>query len=126
MPESNIREIVKDGNDRWNAAFNSGDSASIAALYTEDGTVLPHTHAIVKGRTAIADFWAGMISAGIKGHGIELVDAHDAGDIAYSSGKWWASGLGEDGKAIRYEGTIVTILRKQSDGSWKTCLHTWN
>jgi uncharacterized protein (TIGR02246 family) len=126
MPESNIHATVKDANDRWNEAFNSGDAAAVAALYTEDGTVLPHTHAVVRGPTAISDFWAGMISAGIKDHGIELLDAHDAGDVAYSSGKWWASGLGENGKAARYEGTIVTILKKQCDGSWKMCLHTWN
>ncbi|APO79868.1 NTF2 domain-containing protein (plasmid) [Rhizobium etli 8C-3] len=126
MPQKDIAAIAKDAHDRWNQAFNSGDSASIAALYTEDATVLPHTHAIVKGQAAISDFWAGMISAGVKDHGIELLEAHDGGDIAYSSGKWWASGLGEDGKEQRYEGTIVTIFRKQRDGSWKTCLHTWN
>jgi uncharacterized protein (TIGR02246 family) len=126
MPESDIRGIVKDANDRWNAAFNSGDAAAVAALYTADGTVLPHTHAVVKGSAAIADFWAGMISAGLKDHGIELLDAQDAGDLAYSSGKWWATGPAKDGKAQRFEGTIVTILRRQSDGSWKTCLHTWN
>jgi uncharacterized protein (TIGR02246 family) len=117
---------VKEANDRWNAAFNSGDAGAVAALYTADGTVLPHTHAVVKGAAAIADFWAGLISAGVKDHGIKLLDAQDAGDLAYSSGKWWATGTGDDGIAQRFEGTIVTILRRQSDGSWKTCLHTWN
>ena len=126
MPDSNIRGIVKEANDRWNAAFNSGDAAAVAALYTDDGLVLPHTHAIVRGPIAISDFWAGMISAGIKDHGIELLDAQDAGELAYSSGRWWASGVGEDGKPLRYQGTIVTVLRKQRNGSWKTCLHTWN
>ena len=126
MPESEINRIVKNANDRWNAAFNRGDAAAVAELYTADGTVLPHTHAVIKGSAAIADFWAGMISAGVKDHGIELLDAQDAGDLAYSNGKWWANGSGDNGQAQRFEGTIVTILRKQSDGSWKTCLHTWN
>lgn len=126
MPESDIRNIVNEANDRWNAAFNSGDAAAVAALYTTDGTVLPHTHVVVKGSAAIADFWASLISAGVKEHGIELHDAQEAGDVAYSSGKWWATGSGDDGQSQRFEGTIVTILRRQRDGSWKTCLHTWN
>jgi uncharacterized protein (TIGR02246 family) len=126
MPGLDIRDIVRAANDRWNTAFNGGDAGAVAALYTSDGTVLPPAHAVVKGTAAIADFWAGFISAGVKDHGIELLDAKDGGDIAYSSGKWWATGSGEDGKALRFEGTIVTIFEKQPDGSWKTCLHTWN
>lgn len=126
MPESDIRGIVKEASDRWNAAFNGGDAAAVAALYTEDATVLPHTHAVVKGTAAIADFWAGLISAGVKDHGIELREVEEEGNLAFSSGKWSATGLAEDGKAVRFEGTIVTIFRKQDDGSWKLCLHTWN
>lgn len=126
MLESDINTIVKEAQDRWNAAFNGGDAAAVAALYTSDGTVLPPAHAVVKGTAAIADFWAGFISAGVREHGIELLDAQDGGEMAYSSGKWWATGSGEDGKALRFEGTIVTIFRRQPDGSWKTCLHTWN
>jgi uncharacterized protein (TIGR02246 family) len=87
MSESDIRKIVSEANDRWNSAFNGGDAAAVAALYTADGTVLPHTHDVIKGTAAIADFWAGLISAGVKDHGIELFDAQDSGDIAYSNGK---------------------------------------
>ncbi len=126
MPESDIRGMVKEANDRWNAAFNGGDAAAVAALYTADGTVLPHTHAVVKGTAAIADFWAGLISAGVKDHGIELRDVEGGGNLAYANGKWWATGTGDDGKAVRFEGTIVTIFRKQGDDTWKVCLHTWN
>ena len=49
MPESDINTIVKEAQHRWNTAFNSGDAAAVAALYTLDGTVLPPAHAAVKG-----------------------------------------------------------------------------
>ena len=44
-------------NDVWTAAFNKGDAAAVAALYTEDAYVLPPGSAIVKGRPAIKAFW---------------------------------------------------------------------
>ena len=126
MSGLDITNAIRAANDRWNEAFNSGDAAAVAALYTEDGVVLPPSHGTVKGVAAIAEFWGGFISAGVKDHDIELLDAQDGGDIAFASGKWRATGSGEDGKALHFEGTIVTIFRRQSDGSWKTCLHTWN
>jgi uncharacterized protein (TIGR02246 family) len=44
-------------NDVWTAAFNKGDAAAVAALYTEDAYVLPPGSAMVKGRTGIEAFW---------------------------------------------------------------------
>ena len=44
-------------NDAWTAAFNKGDAAAVAALYTEDAYVLPPGSAMVKGRPAIEAFW---------------------------------------------------------------------
>jgi uncharacterized protein (TIGR02246 family) len=44
-------------NDAWMAAFNKGDAAALAALYTEDAYVLPPGSAMVKGRAAIEAFW---------------------------------------------------------------------
>ena len=44
-------------NDAWTAAFNKGDAAAVAALYTEDAYVLPPGSSMVKGRAAIEAFW---------------------------------------------------------------------
>ena len=44
-------------NDAWTAAFNKGDAAALAALYTEDAYVLPPGSAMVEGRAAIEAFW---------------------------------------------------------------------
>jgi uncharacterized protein (TIGR02246 family) len=44
-------------NDVWTTAFNKGDAAAVAALYTEDAYVLPPGSAMVKGRAAIEAFW---------------------------------------------------------------------
>ena len=44
-------------NDQWAAAFNKGDAAAVAAMYTEDAYVLPAGAPLVKGRAAIEGFW---------------------------------------------------------------------
>lgn len=44
-------------NNAWTAAFNKGDAAAVAALYTEDAYVLPPGADMVKGRAAIEGFW---------------------------------------------------------------------
>jgi len=45
-------------NDAWDAAFNKGDGAAVAAMYAEDAYVLPSGSDMVQGRTAIAGFWS--------------------------------------------------------------------
>jgi uncharacterized protein (TIGR02246 family) len=51
------RATIEKLNDSWTAAFNKGDAAAVAALYTEDAYVLPPGSAMVKGRAAIEAFW---------------------------------------------------------------------
>ena len=40
-------------NDQWAAAFNKGDAAAVAAMYTSDAYVLPAGAPMVQGRAAI-------------------------------------------------------------------------
>jgi uncharacterized protein (TIGR02246 family) len=51
------KATIEKFNDVWTAAFNKGDAAAVAALYTEDAYVLPPGSAMVKGRAAIEAFW---------------------------------------------------------------------
>jgi uncharacterized protein (TIGR02246 family) len=51
------RATIEKLNDAWTAAFNKGDAAAVAALYSEDAYVLPPGSAMVKGRAAIEAFW---------------------------------------------------------------------
>jgi uncharacterized protein (TIGR02246 family) len=47
--------------DKWTAAFNKGDAAAVAAMYTADAYVLPPGSGMVKGRQAIEAFWAAAV-----------------------------------------------------------------
>src|SRR6185437_13197526 len=45
-------------NDAWMAAFNKGDAAAVAAMYTDDAYMLPAGAPLVKGRDDIQKFLA--------------------------------------------------------------------
>jgi ketosteroid isomerase-like protein len=43
--------------DGWVAAFNSGDAAGLALMYSEDSLLLPYDRPTVSGTAAIEEFW---------------------------------------------------------------------
>ena len=49
--------MIQKLDDKFAAAFNKGDAAAVAAMYTEDAYVLPPGADIVKGRNAIEALW---------------------------------------------------------------------
>jgi uncharacterized protein (TIGR02246 family) len=51
------KTTIQQLNDKWTEAFNKGDAAAVAAMYTKDAYVLPPGHDMVKGRSAIEAFW---------------------------------------------------------------------
>jgi len=121
-----VRAAIQANNDRWNSAFNAGDATAVAALYTVDATVLPHTHDVVSGEGAIRNFWRSVIDAGFSNHAIELIDVHRDGNLALETAKWQAEGPGEGGGRQSFGGSLVNVFEQQSDGSWKCRLHIWN
>jgi len=51
------KAVIQKADDKWAEAFNKGDAAALAAMYTEDAYVLPPGAEMMKGRSAIAAFW---------------------------------------------------------------------
>lgn len=51
------KATIQKADDKWSEAFNKGDAAALAAMYTEDAYVLPPGAEIIKGRSAIGAFW---------------------------------------------------------------------
>jgi uncharacterized protein (TIGR02246 family) len=51
------KATIQKADDKWSEAFNKGDTAALAAMYTEDAYVLPPGAEIIKGRSAIGAFW---------------------------------------------------------------------
>jgi len=51
------KATIQSLSDQFARAFNVGDAAAVAALYTEDAVILPPGGEAMKGRSAIQAFW---------------------------------------------------------------------
>src|SRR4051794_11857510 len=65
--------------DEFAAAFNRGDYAAIAAMYSEDATILPPGAEMVKGHQAIQSFWS-KAGEGIGDAKLNAVDVTPLGN----------------------------------------------
>jgi ketosteroid isomerase-like protein len=119
-------QIVK----KFDEAFNNGDAAAVAALYTEDAILVPDTGPVY-GREAIEKYWAGLFK---KFHVSNQADkaAPDsphtigtAGNEAWSHGQWKVTLQGQDGKPFDLTGNWTEIYRREGD-TWKRQLDTFS
>ena len=105
----------------WEAALNSGDSAGVAAQYTEDGQILPPNSGTLTGHEAIQATWQGLIDAGFTAK-LETVELEVHGHTATEVGA--ATLFAADGTTVDVAKFIV--LWKQVDGEWKLHRDIWN
>ncbi|MEJ1157991.1 YybH family protein [Prosthecomicrobium sp. N25] len=121
-----IRATIEAGNAKWDAAFNKKDAAGIAALYAADAKLLPPAKVVVSGPAEIEKFFKSILEGGFADHKIEIVDLKVEGNLAYQAGRWTATGPAQGGTRATYTGSLISVLEKQADGSWKSRAHTWN
>lgn len=110
-------------NDQFVAAFNKGDAAAVAAMYTQDATVLPAGAPVVKGRAAIEAMWRQQAQQ-LEAVKIETTDVKPLG-----------------GNAARELGTAIlrtksqppqdvvvkyAVIWQKEGGRWKLLLDMWN
>lgn len=116
-------EDFTDTSERWEKAYNAGAAAAVAALYTEDGVVLPPNAGVQQGRKAIQAFIEKDIAAN-KGNKLEIesVESSKSGDLGFGRGTWRMKD--PSGKVLD-EGNWVEV-RKMVDGQWHIHRDIWN
>ncbi len=117
---------VPTSSEKFTAAFNSGDAASLAALYTEDGMLLPPNAKPINGRQNIQNFWQGAFDAGLTGIAIEIVESGARGDTAYEIGTYSLKAPGENDTLVTVFGKYVVVWQYDTDGQWRLHRDIWN
>jgi ketosteroid isomerase-like protein len=112
-------EQVKAANAAWDAAFNKGDPAAVAAFYADDAKLLPPDHAVYEGPAGAEKFFAGVIGSGVTGHKLEIIEADGGDTLVAAAAKWSAQGKDASGKPATFGGVATHVFEKQADGSLK-------
>ena len=110
----------------WDAAFNKGDAKAVAAAYLPNAKLLPPTHEIALGESAIEKFCSGSLASGVTDHKLEVIDAGGDDKIVYGTARWSAKGKDKDGKPTTFSGLAAYVFERQADNSLKFLLQTWN
>jgi len=112
--------------DHWLKLVKAKDAAGIAALYADDGAVMPPNAPIGKGRTAIQQTWAAMMQT----PGFDLTFVPDqiivssSGDMALDRGTYKLA-VAPTGTARTDTGKYVVVWRKIGS-EWKAAADIFN
>ncbi len=121
-----VRAAIEAGNIKFGEAVRKGDAAAIAALYSEDATILPPDSAMIKGRQAIQASWNGSLQMGIKDAVLTTVEVSGAGDYAYEIGKVLLTIQPAGQAALQQTAKYVVVWKKAASGSWQLHVDIWN
>ena len=117
------KAAIQQLNDRWMAAFNKGDAAAVAAMYTAEAYVLPSGAPMVQGRPAIEALWkaqmAGASVARITTLEVKPLGGNAAREIGTAVLKTKAQPPQEI--TIKY-----AVVWEKEGGSWKLLQDIWN
>ena len=109
--------------EQWEAEYNAGNAAGVAALYTKDAVLMPPNTKAVHGHEAITAFVEKDMSAN-KGNKlqIESVEYSKNGDLGFARGTFKfmnaAGNVVDQGKWIE--------VRKKVGGKWYIHSDIWN
>jgi uncharacterized protein (TIGR02246 family) len=117
------KAAIQQLDDRFAAAFNKGDAAAVAAMYTQDAYVLPAGAEMMKGHAAIEAFWKKSMEAlgDVKCAAIDVkpLGSSAAREIGTCTFKTKAQPP-QDG-ALKY-----AVVWQKEGGKWKLLQDIWN
>ena len=106
---------------KWQAAYDAGDGAAIAALYSKDAVLHPPNSAPVHGAEAIEAFWSAATGTGGTTE-LTTEEVYSMGDTAVEIGMY--AGTNADGSHSDHG--HFTVIYQKMDGKWMMLRDMWN
>lgn len=115
------RDAILDANKKFVSAFGKGNAAEVAALYTENGQILPANIGVITGQEGIQGFWQAVMNMGIKSAQLETVEVEDFGEKAWEIGRYTLCGAKDQ---VLDSGKYLVIWKKVTD-HWRLHRDIW-
>lgn len=120
-----VKADIEAANQAFGAAYDKGDAAAIAKLYTPNATVFPPGSDMVKGRDGIQKVWAGAMQSGLKFTGLTTVSVEQYGNAAREIGRFTAEAPTPDKQMKKLDGKYVVVWKRIA-GKWMLDSDIWN
>jgi len=115
-----VKTSIDQANQTFSAAFAKGDAASLAALYTEQATILPPGAPMMKGRKNIEAFWKEAMTT-LKNLKLKAVDVESFGTTTAREIGTFTADAGPQQVVGKY-----VVIWKKSGKSWHLSTDIWN
>jgi uncharacterized protein (TIGR02246 family) len=109
--------------DAWGAAFNKGDAAAVAAMYTEDAYVLPGGAPLVKGHADIQNFWGQAVQqlGDVKCTTVDVKPLGRSGAREIGTCTFKTKGTTPQDGTLKY-----AVVWQKVNGQWMLGTDIWN
>jgi uncharacterized protein (TIGR02246 family) len=106
---------------QYMTAYNAGDAAGVAALFTDDAVSMPDHHTAISGKAAIQQFMQEMFTQYTANLTVTPGDTEISGDIAHEHGTFTGTITPKTGGGapMMQSGNYLVVLKRQPDGSWR-------
>jgi uncharacterized protein (TIGR02246 family) len=122
--QQSARTAIEANSKQFTEAFNKGDAAAVANMYTMDARVLPPNGEMAEGRPNIQKFWQGAMSTGLKMVSLETVHVETQGNVAVEIGRYTSTAPGA-GTTTTDKGKYVVEWKREGE-SWKLAVDIFN
>jgi len=109
--------------EKWADAFNKGDAAAVAALYTEEAYVLPPGAPMVHGRADIQSFWGQAMQqfGDVKCTVVDVLPIGRTGAREIGTCAFKTKGASPQDGALKY-----AVVWRKVDRQWLLNTDIWN
>jgi ketosteroid isomerase-like protein len=106
-------------------AFNAGNAAQVAALYSKDAILMMPETPTYKGTKGVRTCAQATIDAGWRNMKFKRIKSGSDGDFAFNIGSTSIDQPSGGGTA-KVKGKYLDVYRRQKDGSWKIFATMYN
>jgi ketosteroid isomerase-like protein len=110
----------------FEAAFNAGDAAGVAAHYSTDAVIMPPDVATIHGRDGAEALWTGFIEAGASDLDLTTVMLEVKDAEAHEMGSFSINVPDGNGGTMAVKGKYVIVWTQDDAGVWNLNWDIWN